>query len=292
MKIGFSSLVCPEWDLPTIIENASAMGFDGVELRGLVGELNLPLVPALAGDPPGVRKLFADRGVELVALGTSATVDSPSPKQAGGQKATITEFIELAGKLACPYVRIFLGGAQRGGDRQSTLGRVAEALGSLADVAARFDVTLLVENGGDFSGSRELWFVVDAVAHPALRCCWNQCNAMVVGERPTGSIPRLAEKIGMVHVCDADFDDRGILLEYKPLGEGSVEIERLIELLRGVLCDRYLVFEWPRTWVKSLPEPQAVLPGVAKFLRERIDARQPVLSAYKGDKRAPKIASR
>ena len=292
MKIGFSSLVCPQWDLPTILENASTMGFDGVELRGLLGELDLPLVPELAGDPPGVRKLFAQHGVELVALGTSATIDSPRPKELARQKATITEFIELAGKLGCPYVRIFLGAARRGFDLHSALGRITEALGPLADVAAKFDVTLLVENGGDFPGSRDLWFVVDSVAHPALRCCWNQCNAMAIGERPTGSIPRLALKIGMVHVCDARFDDQRVLLEYKPLGEGSVEIESLIERLRGVIYDRYLMFEWPRMWVNSLPEPQAVLPGVAKFLRQHVDARQPVLTAYKGDKHAPKMASR
>ena len=45
MKLGFSSLVCPGWSLESIVTNAAAMGFDGVELRGIRGELELPLVP-------------------------------------------------------------------------------------------------------------------------------------------------------------------------------------------------------------------------------------------------------
>ena len=52
------------------------------------------------------------------------------------------------------------------------------------------------------------------------------------------------------------------------------------------------MFEWPKLWVDSLPAPESVLPEVAKFLRETIDAKQPILSAYKGDKNAPKLASR
>src|SRR3972149_732466 len=61
MKIGFSSLVCPGWGLRTIVEQASDLGFQGVELRGLRGELHLPLVPELSGQPERVRGLFAEK---------------------------------------------------------------------------------------------------------------------------------------------------------------------------------------------------------------------------------------
>jgi hypothetical protein len=44
-------------------------------------------------------------------------------------------------------------------------------------------------------------------------------------------------------------------------------------------------------WVESLPAPEIALPAVVKFLRERVDEQQVVLSAYKGDKNAPKLAS-
>ena len=80
MKIGFSSLACPKWNLETIVANAAKFGFQGVELRGLCGELQLPLVPELARDPEAVCRLFADNHVELVCLGASATLASKSSR--------------------------------------------------------------------------------------------------------------------------------------------------------------------------------------------------------------------
>lgn len=290
MKIGFSSQVCPGWDLDTIIENASKLGFDGIELRGLRGELNLPLVPELAADPAGVRAGLEEKGVELVCLGASATLGAPRVRDAAKEKATLFDYLELAGTLGCKYVRILVGEARRSESHRVALARIAERLRSLAPVAARHRVTLLIENGGDFPGSEDLWFLMDAVGHPAIRCCWNQCTAMTVRERATNSIPRLVNKIALVHICDAIFSEQGLLCEYRSLGDGDVEVARLIELLRGLVYDGYLVFDWPALWIDSLPEPDAVLPSVATFLRQCVSARQGVLSAYKGDKNAPRLA--
>lgn len=291
MKIGFSSLACPGWDLETIVARAAKLGFDGIELRGIRGDLNLPLLPELAGYPDRVRELFQQNNVELICLATSATLDSRRRQEVARQKGTITEFIELAAKLGCPHVRLFAGEVQRRDHHRAALSRIAEALKSLVPVASRFGVTVLVENGGDFPGSEDLWFLIDAVGHPAVRCCWNQCHAKTIGERPTISIPRLSNKIGMVHLCDAEFDEAGVLLGYKPLGQGHVEIVRQIEFLKGLIYDRYLIFEWPKLWVESLPAPESVLPEVVKFFRERLEEKQPVLTAYKGDKHAPKLSA-
>ena len=290
MKFGFSSVACPGWDLPTIIENAAAFGFAGVELRGLRGELHLPLVPELAADPERVRRRFEEKHVELLCLGTSATLDSRKPQKVAEQKAILTEFIELADRLGCPYVRMYAGEVQRRDNRRLAIGRIAEALISMVPVVSRHQVTLVVENAGDFPGSDDLWFLIDAVGHPSIRCCWNQCIARTVGERATTSIPRLGHKIAFVHLCDASFDEQGVLLEYRPLGDGDVEVARQIEMLKGLAYNRYLVLEWPKLWVESLAEPETSLPAAAAFLKTCVSATQNVLSAYKGDKQAPKLA--
>ena len=291
MKLGFSSLVCPGWTLETIVTNAAAMGFDGVELRGIRGELELPLVPELAGKPDRTRSLFRDNNVQLVSLGASATLDAKDQRALAKSKATLIEFIELAEAIACPFVRFFVGDVGRFDRRSSVLARVTDALSSLAPIAQRHGVTLLIENGGDFPGSGDLWHLVDAVEHPSVLCCWNQCHALTAGERPTNSIPRLGNKIGLVHLCDAAFDEYGVLTEYRPLGEGDAEIATQITLLRGQVYSRYAVFEWPKLWDSSLPAPETVLPAAVKFLRERVEEKQAVLSAYKGDKCAPRYVS-
>ena len=289
MKVGFSSLVCPGWDLATIVENASSMGFDGVELRGLRGDFNLPGIPALSRNPDEVRARFATANVELMCLASSATLDSRDRKKVAANKAEIVEFMELAAALKCPFVRMFVGEVQRWDKRDVAIARIAEAIASLAPVVTKTGVTLLIENGGDFSGSDDLWFIADAVSHPAIQICWNQCNARSIPERATSSIPRLAAKIGLVHLCDAKFDEQATLTSFVPLGDGDVEIAREVELLRGMAYDGYLVFEWPKMWAATLPPPETSLPQAATFMRGCVDAEQGILSAYKADKNAPKF---
>lgn len=291
MKIGFSSLVCPDWDLQTIVAKAAHYQFDGIELRGLKGELRLPLVPELAGNPGATRQAFEAATVELVCLASSCTFSSRDRTVLGRQRQELAEYLELAGKLGCPFVRLFVGEIPKGRTRDETLQQVAEELSKVASLAAEQRVTLLISNGGDFPGSADLWYLCDCLAHPAIRVCWNPCPAWVLGERPTTSIPRLGTKIGMVHACDADFGATGFPAAYKVPGTGEVGWERAIELLRGLFYRDYLIFEWPRLWDPSLPAADQVLPEVATFLRGRIQAKQPILTAYKGDKNAPSFKS-
>ena len=291
MKIGFSSAACPEWDLKTLVAKAALWGFDGVDLGGLRGDSSLRLPPELSDDCGAVRQLLSDHGVGCACLAAPATLTSWSRRTLVEQKGVVVEFMELARRLGCPCVRISAGTVDRWDTRQAALARIAEALASLAPVASRLEVTLLVENGGDFPGSADLWYLIDAVDHPAVRCCWNQCRAMTALEGPTRSIPRLGSKIGLVHLCDADFNGDGVLLDYRPLGEGQVQIARQIELLKGLMYDRYVIFHWPEMGLESLPSPEAILPGVAALLKDCREAKQPELSAYQGDKWAVKMVS-
>jgi len=287
MKIGFSSRVCPKWDLETIVRNASAMGFSGVELFGLRGQFDLPRVPALAEQTESVRRLFEESNVELACLSAPIAMDSCSESEVLQQEATLEEYAELALELRCPNVRIGAGRVQPLDNRNAAMSRIGGLLERLVPIAMKSGITMLVENDGDFRNSGDAWFLIDAVGHPAVQCCWNQCRALTVHERATRSIPRLSTKIGMVHMTDASFDGRGALVGYKRLGEGDAEIGRQIELLKGLMYNRYLIFEEPTVG----SDPKAVLEPAAKFLRECIEQEPTVLSAYKGDKRAPRMAS-
>jgi sugar phosphate isomerase/epimerase len=112
-----------------------------------------------------------------------------------------------------------------------------------------------------------------------------------IGERPTISVPRLGTKIGLFDVCDGTFDENGLMTGFKIPGTGDVELERAIELLRGVVYRDYLMFEWPTAGGRPLAPPDEVLPQAHSFLRSCVDRKQPVLTAYKGDKRPTKLAS-
>ncbi|MFQ5491005.1 MAG: sugar phosphate isomerase/epimerase family protein [Phycisphaerae bacterium] len=285
IKIGFSSMVCPAWDLKTMLTQARDMGFDGIELRNLSGTLHLPEVPELTDDPSNVLALAKQTGVSLVCLGCSAAFESPDPKALDQARRQLSETLELAGKLEVPYVRIFLGDAQAG-EHRGTLGRIASELRKQAPLAARCRTTILVENGGDFCGSTDLWFIVDAAAHPNVAACWNPLNGRFDGEAPTRSVPRLGSKLKMFRLADGDFDPQGRFLGYQMPGSGDVDLKRGLELLKGVCFQGWLMFEWPKM-IATLPEPEAALPKVLEFAHNVLTATDTVLSAYKGDKNAP-----
>ncbi|MHC4092737.1 MAG: sugar phosphate isomerase/epimerase family protein [Planctomycetota bacterium] len=285
IKVGFSSMVCPAWDLNTILQQAASMGYDGIELRGLAGSFHLPDVPELVDDPGGIRQLVRETGVQLMCLGCSASFEPRDRKVLATSRRQMTETIELAGKLDCPYVRVFLGNAV-GAENRGTLSRVAVELRDLAGFAVRHRTTILVENGGDFVTSQDLWLVIDAVGHPAIQACWNPLNALTRGEKPTVSIPRLGRRIAVCRLSDGQFDAQGRFVGYRPPGEGDADLARAIDLLKGICFQGWLLFEWPKM-IASLPEPDEVLPKVIAFVRERLEAKQPVLAAYKGDKQAP-----
>lgn len=309
MKLAFSSVACPEWDLATMVTRARELGYQGIELRGLQGQMHLPLAPQLAADPQKVGRLIRDTGVELVCLSTSAAFHMRDPKLVAEKMAEVREYVELAGKLGCPFVRVFGSeipklkipflGYER---REAVMARIAAALRELAAHAARHRVVLLLENSGDFTDSASMWYLVDAVDSPALKCLWNPLNALIRRERPTISIPRLGGRIGMVHLCDGKFTAPGLPASkggnaikagfegYTLPGQGSVEIPRLIQLLKGIAFRGYLCIDWPRLWNPALAPADQALAAYADYLKPMLDEKPVELTAYKGDKFGPKFA--
>ncbi len=292
MKLAFNSIANVGWDLPTLVMKAKEYGYQGIELRGLSGQMELPLASELAASPARIAGLIRDTGVELVCLSSAASFHMPNPAEVAQNLATARAYIELAARLSCPMVRVFAGEIPRGKilyeRRETVLGRIANALRTLVPVAAENGVTVVVENGGDFSDSAALWYLVDAVDSPVVQCCWSPFAARSRMERPTISIPRLGTKIAMVHVCDGKFAANGGLESYATPGQGDLEIPRMVQLLKGIAYQGYLVVDWPKLWVPSLAEADKVLPAAAKFLQPLINEKPLVMTAYKGDKNAPR----
>lgn len=293
MKLAFSSVACPDWDLATMVEKAKEYGYDGIELRGLQGRMHLPVVPEIASNPGEIARLVRAAGVEIVCLATSAAFHMADPKAVAENQASVRETVELAAQLECPFVRVFGSEIPKarflGYERRDTvLGRIAQALRDLAPFAAEHRVTLVVENGGDFVDSRSMWYLVDAAGSPAVQCCWGPLAARTLGERPTLSIPRLGSRIGLVHLCDAKFDGGGAFERCVLPGQGDVEVRKTVQLLKGINYRGPLVFDWPKLWNAALADPEKALPAAAKTLREYLDEKPVPLTAYKADKFRPR----
>jgi sugar phosphate isomerase/epimerase len=164
-------------------------------------------------------------------------------------------------------------------------------LAQLAPVAVRSGVTLLVCNTPQMPGSRDVWFAIDGVSHPAVQAAWDAMIGQSARESSTIAIPRLGVRSKMIVTCDAQFDGRGHFQGYRAIGKGNVDFTLTIDLLKGVMFDGYMMLDWPEALVKQLPPAETSLAEALGYLLDRIKHADPPLSAYKKDKNAPNYAT-
>ena len=62
MKISFTTLGCPDWDLDTICRRGSEYGYDGVDFRGLQETMDITQLPAFTSGVAQTRRQLADAG--------------------------------------------------------------------------------------------------------------------------------------------------------------------------------------------------------------------------------------
>ncbi|GJM24847.1 MAG: hypothetical protein DHS20C16_12620 [Phycisphaerae bacterium] len=294
IKVGFSTSVCPEWDIHDIATKANELGFYGVELGTVRDEIHLPDAEDLQQDKDtdAVRKLFDDASVEIVSIASKYSLEA---KQKNVQKRSFDRTLQniaLAEKLGCPFVRVPIGKRVGRELADATLARQIPPLTELARIAARHGVTLLACNTPDFPSSRDVWFVVDGVSHPGMRAAWDPVLGLAVKDHNSLAIPRLGARIKMVMANDAAFDPNTAAFEgYRSIGEGNVDYAYATDLLKGVLFDGYYMLDWPKAHVEALPSADDALPAALQRLLERIKHVEPELTAYKKDKYAAKFSA-
>src|SRR5215813_14700700 len=68
-RLAFSTLGCPKWPFAQVLDFASANGYSGIELRGILGDLDLPSRPEFApGQIAACMKAIAAHGLRISDL--------------------------------------------------------------------------------------------------------------------------------------------------------------------------------------------------------------------------------
>lgn len=288
MKLALSNAILPGLDPDALIEKARAWGYDGLELCGVHGELGLL---GASADLDRLRRSLTDAGVTLLAIHTGLSFGHSPRSALEDRKRLVRELIERAAEVGCRCVVVSGARIQKTATKAMATSQTAEALGELALEAAKKRITLAIENAGVFAGSRELWYLCDAGGVPALRVCWNPLSSAIVRESPTLAVPRLAAVLAFVRLTDAVLDPRGEIERYVAVGRGTVATPKLIELLRGIAYAGWLCIHWPRDSETDAASADELFLSSAAYLRAELDKPVVELSAYKGDKNAPRFAT-
>ncbi len=293
MQIGFSTLACPDWDLEMVVSRGAETGFQSLEIHGLERQMDLPLCAALTTDPGHVSRTCRDAGLPLACLTMHERFVWWGPAVSDGTVARAKEYIDLAVALDCPFVKLRPASFSGDQDRGQVLTSASAVLGELASAASDAGVTLLLDNTGVVAASRDMWLLLDALGHPGVQVCWSPLRAWAAGDTPSLAIPRLGRRIAMAAWTDARLSPVTLRPESCALpGEGHLELDYCYALLAGIGASELLVFEWPKLDAPSLCEPDQALSTAAGRMRAMIERFEntPELTAYKGDKNAPRLA--
>src|ERR1700745_2652657 len=249
MPIAFSTLGCPKWDLSQILSFARSHGFAAVELRGLMGNMDLPSQAPFAGDQiEPTKRQFAENHIKIGCVSSSARMGEEDPAKRSKEIADAKRFVDLAAALGARYVRVFGDGTAvpkgtaPGAELKS---RVVEGLQQLGEYAGPKDVTVILESHDNFTSSVTLKQVFERVNSAHVALLWDAHHTYATGgEEPEFTVKQLGPWIRHTHLKDSvpSGDER----KYVLTGRGTVPVKKQIEALQSIGYTGYLCFEWEK----------------------------------------------
>ncbi|MGQ9629402.1 MAG: sugar phosphate isomerase/epimerase family protein [bacterium] len=241
MKYAFMSFSCPQLNLDEMLSLAKRFGYDGIEPRLGSGHKHGVELDASASKRGEIKRKAIDRGIVLCCVATSCRY--ADPKTAKEQVEETLRCIDLAADVGSSRLRVFGGAIPEGVGRETAIDLVSESLRSVADHAMRRGVTVCMETHDDWCDPDHVAEVMRRVNHSAIAVNWDVMHPVRrAGSTMDRAFQALKPWIKHVHIHDGlKSADR---VEYRPMGEGEIDIERAIKLLKSAEYDGYLSGEW------------------------------------------------
>ncbi len=191
-----------DWDVPTLIKNCEATGFEGVELRST--HKHGVEITIDSKRRKEVARQFADSKVELVGLGSACEYHSPDPAVVKKNIEETKAFIKLCKDVGGSGVKVRPNGIPQDVPIENTLEQIGKSLREVAKFGADHGVAIRVEVHGR-NGSAELPNIqrmMEVADHPNAVVCWN-CNPTDLnGKGLKHNFDLVKEKIGTIHIHD------------------------------------------------------------------------------------------
>lgn len=269
LSLAFSTLGCPAWGWTKILDFAQQHGFAAIELRGLLGNMDLPFSPIFSPDRIAQTKSeISAHKLRIACVSSSANLYYEDFDKRAKELADARRFIDLAAALGAPYVRVFGGKAQS--DKSATpsdavKARVASALRELGSYAGPHGVTVIIESHDHFTSSATLRDVMQAADSDHVALLWDAHHTFATSnEQPEFTVKQLGKWIRHTHLKDSvgTAEDRRYVLT----GRGNVPIERQIEALESIGYKGFYCFEWEKVWHPDLEDPEIAIADYARVV--------------------------
>jgi sugar phosphate isomerase/epimerase len=268
MKLSFTTLGCPAWDLDTIISQALKMGFDGVDFRGYHKVLEIYTLPEFNEQAKTTAQRFADAGLEVPCFSSSARAFNPDEQKRRVSLEEVRQYARLCAIFGARYIRVF-GGAI--GDTPPTIAidRAARDLEAMFEIASDHGARILVETHDNWVDSDLMHRLIGDLDGDMAGVLWDISNPIRQhSEPPELTWINLGRYIEYTHWKDSRLDPLSKDgYTYTHFGEGDLPLETILKLLKNGNYQGYLALEWEKLWHPELAEPEIAFPKFVQTMR-------------------------
>lgn len=260
MKLCFSTIGCPDWAMKDIVAAAKDLGYDGIEIRSVRGEVDATKMRDFTVDIEKTKALLRRTGVKIAMLSTNCALANHND---GTAVERAKAYIDLAQDLGVEFIRVMSTDKPYydGGDLDLCRRRYAEIVKYAGDKS----VMPLMETNGLFVDSKVLAQFLEDVGEGG-GALWDTHHPYRYnGESALQTISNLGRNIKYVHIKDSVVDKGKVA--YRMMGYGDVPVKQMVNELKAAGYDGYYTFEWVKLWNKELEDGGIVFAHYANYMK-------------------------
>jgi sugar phosphate isomerase/epimerase len=201
--------------------------------------------------------------LELCCLDTSFKVADPAASLDEGYA-----YLELAAALGAPLIRVF-GGAPQGEALETGAARAAERLADLAERGRGAGVRVALETHDSFAAGRSVAAALAPVTDEYAGALWDTLHPCRMGETTDETFGLIGDRLLHTHIKDGNVPPD--INTCRLLGEGTVPMREILQVLAAHGYDGWLSVEWEKKWQPQIEGPEIALPQYADTLRSYLD---------------------
>lgn len=268
MKLAATTLGCPEWSFGKILEEFQRLGLEGIEIRGLEGEMDADkIVRFLPENAEETLQKVREHGLKLAGFGTSCNFHDLPKYDGAVEQGKIS--IDVCARLGIPWIRVFGDRFPEEYSREEVTASVIRGLRELCSYGQEKGVAVYLEIHGEFNTVEALSPVLDAMKDTAnFGILWDiEHSDRAYGDDVEAFYQLIQPFVRHVHVKDYLRAADGKPFRLCMVGQGQIPIPKLISWLKRDGYNGYLSLEWEKKWVPELPDAEEAFPAYAAYIR-------------------------
>lgn len=266
MKLAFSTLGCPDWGFEKVLKNAKEMGYQGIELRGVDGEMLAAKTERFSpARMEETKKLIEDSGIHICGFNTSVKFDRPENYDGFMQEGLGS--IDVCERMGFPAIRVFGDTIPPGQREEEVIGRISGGYRKLCAYARDKGIEVYQEVHGEFNTIERIRAICDRLPDENYGLIWDIGHTdRAYGDDFMPFYEAVKPWIRHVHIKDAQRRQGEAAAHCLP-GEGDIPIKKIVQTLLDDGYDGYFSFEWEKKWALHIQEPEIAFPAYVAYMK-------------------------